>query len=158
MNNLEDISWEFECVAMYLLITSLCIFHSSFWQNFSNMIISSINYFCSYTIGTLLNIEKLHVSKYLQSCHITINKFYCQWEPHKLFTLKVLWMFINNIACCFFSCFLYFTNEKWVSQILSLYVFMISFSMLIQLQLLIDILEVLGHVLISLTTWNKVYI
>ena len=65
MNNLEDISWEFERVAMYLLITSLCIFHSSFWQNFSNMIISSINYFCSYTIGTLLNIAKLHVSKYL---------------------------------------------------------------------------------------------
>ena len=29
------------------------------------MIISSINYFCSYTIGTLLNIAKLHVSKYL---------------------------------------------------------------------------------------------
>ena len=29
------------------------------------MIISSVNYFCSYTIGTSLNIAKLHVSKYL---------------------------------------------------------------------------------------------
>ena len=101
------------------------------------MIISSINYFCSYTIGTLLNIAKLHVSKYLQSCHITINKFYSQW-PHKLFTLQVLWMFIKNFACCFFSCLLYFTNERWVSQILSLHVCMISFSMLNQLQLLIE--------------------
>ena len=132
------------------------------------MIISSINYFCSYTIGTLLNIAKLHVSKYLQSCHITINKFYSQW-PHKLFTLQVLWMFIKNFACCFFSCLLYFTNERWVSQILSLHICIISFSMLNQLQLLIecpsDILQSRDmifwqsrDILISLTTWNKVYI
>ena len=39
--------------------------NSSSRQNFSNIIISSINYFCSYAIGTLLNIAKLHASKYL---------------------------------------------------------------------------------------------
>ena len=65
---------------------------------------SSINYFCSCTIGTLLNIAKLHVSKYLQSCHITINKFHSQWEPHNLFTLEVVCLLTTFSAAFLVVC------------------------------------------------------
>ena len=69
---------------------------------------------------------------------------------------------LTTLLAAFFSCLLYFTNERWVSQTLSLHVCMINFYMPNQLQLLIeclsDILAVSGHVLISWATWNKVYI
>ena len=72
------------------------------------------------------------------SCHITINKFHSQWEPHNSFILEVLWTFINNFACCFFSCLLYFTmKDESVRFFLCTSVRYLSFSMLNQLQHLI---------------------
>ena len=78
-------------------------------------------------------------------CYITINKFHSQWEPHYLFTLEVLWMFINNFACCFFSFLLYFTmKDESVRFFLCTSVWYLSFSMLMQHLMLSVLLYILG--------------
>ena len=73
------------------------------------------------------------------SCHITINNFHSQWEPHNLFSLEVIWMFIKNFACCFLSYLLYFTiKDESVRFFLCISIWYLSFSMQNQLQHLIE--------------------
>ena len=87
------------------------MFYSFLWQNFSNIIISSINYFCSYTIGTLLNIAKLHVSKYLhclvilQLINSTLSESFiiylrCKFSECLLTILFAAFLFVCSILQC----------------------------------------------------------
>ena len=65
---------------------------------------SSINYFCSYTIGTLLNIAKLHVSKYLpclvisQSINSTLSESLIIYLRYKFSECS-----LNSFSCCFLA-------------------------------------------------------
>ena len=86
-------------------------------------------------------------------CHIAINNFHwAQWEPHNLFKLEVIWMFMSNFACYFFTCLAYFTMEyESVRSFLCMSVWYLSFSMLYtNCNIWLNVLLIFwGHVLIS---------
>ena len=101
------------------------------------MIISSINYFCSYTIGTVLDIEKLHVSKYL---HCLVISQLINSTLSESLIIYLRYKFSECLLTTLLAAFLVFcSNLQWkMSQILSLHVRMVSFSILNQLQHLIE--------------------
>ena len=80
-----------------MLITSQCIFYSSFWWHFCNNL---YELFLFYIIGALVNIAKkaYNVSKSLH-CLVILQStnFYSQWQPNTVIVVicfKVLWILI----------------------------------------------------------------
>ena len=98
----------------------LLFFMTKFFQ-YNNLLYKLFLFLCYWYSTKYCKTLCFHI--FTLSCHITINNLHSQWEAHNLFTLEVIWIFIKNFACCFFSYLLYFT--RWVSQILSLHVHLI---------------------------------